>query len=729
MKVRNVAGVHTSPSLRPPPTKAVAMANIEGNPTWLTKQKLCEELSMHLLNSSPIGIYIAQDGKFQLVNSQFAKDTGYSENELLTMEAMTIIFPQDQDKVMENVRRMAAGGCPTPFEHRVVAKNGEVRWIVSTFAPTLYRGRQSALGYYVDITESKRTEEELRQSQEKLRVMFESLAEGVTVTDLEGNLVEMNEATLHLHGYTHKEELIGRSALVLISPKDHAKAMKNMKKTWEEGYSGVVEFEFLTRDGGEFEGELNASLLKDEAGRPAGLIAVTREMTERKLVEEEVRRSEELHRALAEAASRAGELYRALAETASRAGEGICMLQDIEEKRGTIVFINDHLLKMLEYAEEEALQLTFTDVLPPRVQALLAERYASRQAGEDDRIPSRYEVTLTSKSGREIPVELGVGITNYKGKVATIVYVRDLTEAKKSAKALEEAQGQLLQSEKLASIGQLAAGVAHELNNPIAFIASNLEVLAEYVADIKVVMEKYREMGDAARGGDHSRVSQLAEEVRLLEEKADLGFVLKDLNHIVQQSQEGTHRVRKTVIDLRNFARADQAESEYADINECVESTLNIVWNELKYKATVQKELGDIPRTWCYPSKLGQVFMNLLVNAAQAIPKKGEIGIKTFHQGGDIYIQVSDTGCGIPEEHLSKIFEPFFTTKPVGRGTGLGLSVAYGIIQAHDGSITVESEVGKGSTFTVRVPVTETQENGQNLNQSQQHQGTPVKMI
>jgi two-component system, NtrC family, sensor kinase len=175
----------------------------------------------------------------------------------------------------------------------------------------------------------------------------------------------------------------------------------------------------------------------------------------------------------------------------------------------------------------------------------------------------------------------------------------------------------------------------------------------------------------------------------------------------VKQSLEGAGRVKKIVQDLKTFSRSDATEFKPSDVNACIESTLNIVWNEIKYKAVVKKEYGDLPFTWCSPQQLSQVFMNLLVNAAHAIEGRGEIGVRTWRENGSILAAISDTGCGIREENLGRLFEPFFTTKDVGKGTGLGLSIAYDIVKKHNGEISVVSEVGKGTTFTVRIPVVE----------------------
>ncbi|MFH1491673.1 MAG: ATP-binding protein, partial [Pseudomonadota bacterium] len=193
--------------------------------------------------------------------------------------------------------------------------------------------------------------------------------------------------------------------------------------------------------------------------------------------------------------------------------------------------------------------------------------------------------------------------------------------------------------------------------------------------------------------------------IKALETESDIDFILQDMPGLIHESLDGIERIKKIVMDLKDFAHPGKKERVYADINRNLDSTLNIVWNELKYKVTVTKEYGDIPEVKCHPQQLNQVFMNLLVNAAQAIEDKGEIGIKTGRHNGGVSIQIRDTGKGIPKENLSRIFDPFFTTKDIGKGTGLGLNLAYNIIKEHRGSIEVESEAGRGTTFSIMIPL------------------------
>ena len=193
-------------------------------------------------------------------------------------------------------------------------------------------------------------------------------------------------------------------------------------------------------------------------------------------------------------------------------------------------------------------------------------------------------------------------------------------------------------------------------------------------------------------------------EIRKRETEIDIDFILDDIDDLIRDCREGTERIKKIVIDLKDFAHPGEDEKKSVDINQGLESTLNVVWNELKYKADVRKDYGDIPIVEGYPQQLNQVFMNILVNAAQAIEERGEIRISTRKVNGYVEVSISDTGSGIPEENLPRIFDPFFTTKEVGKGTGLGMNVAYNIIRKHNGSIDVKSKVGEGTTFRIRIP-------------------------
>ncbi len=267
-------------------------------------------------------------------------------------------------------------------------------------------------------------------------------------------------------------------------------------------------------------------------------------------------------------------------------------------------------------------------------------------------------------------------------------------------KKLEQAHNQLLQSEKLASIGQLAAGVAHEINNPIGFVNSNLGSLRGYVEQLLGLIALYEQGQESL-----AAMPALRERIEQLRRTSEIEFLKEDVRQLIDESIEGTSRVRRIVQDLRDFSRVDSPDWQWADLHAGLESTLNVVWNEIKFKAEVVREYGDLPEVECLPSQLNQVFMNILVNAAQAIPERGTITLRSGRNGEMVWISISDTGAGMAPEMQAKIFDPFFTTKPVGKGTGLGLSLSYGIIARHGGSVEVDSEVGRGTTFTLRLPI------------------------
>ncbi|MDR3387872.1 MAG: ATP-binding protein [Rudaea sp.] len=280
---------------------------------------------------------------------------------------------------------------------------------------------------------------------------------------------------------------------------------------------------------------------------------------------------------------------------------------------------------------------------------------------------------------------------------------------------LRSAEAKLLQSDKMASIGQLAAGVAHEINNPIGYIYSNLGTLGEYINNLFRVIGVY----DKGLRGVDAESNERRNEVAEVKQQIDFDFLVKDLPMLLSESREGIERVRKIVENLRDFSRAGYAEEwTMADLHRGLDSTLNIVWNDLKYKCDVQRNYGDIPQIECLPSQLNQVFLNILVNAGHAIENRGTIGIATGKEGENVFVEISDTGKGIPQESLERIFDPFFTTKPVGQGTGLGLSLSYSIVRKHGGRIEVQSKVGEGTKFRVVLPMHHQHETAAAINQS-----------
>lgn len=260
----------------------------------------------------------------------------------------------------------------------------------------------------------------------------------------------------------------------------------------------------------------------------------------------------------------------------------------------------------------------------------------------------------------------------------------------------------VMRRDKLVTIGELASGVAHEINNPLAYVNSNLNSLEEYVQDMRQVLQALGAKDDPGRLAAADKAA----------EKVGLDFVLEDLPNCIKETHNGIERVLKIVNDLKGFARDDMESREYADVNQVLDGAVNILWNQIKYKAKVTRDYGELPQIRCFPSQLGQVFLNLLYNATQAIEREGLVELRTKVIGDQIVVEIGDNGCGMDSDTQRRIFEPFFTTKPRGVGTGLGLSIGYKIVKRHGGQLTVTSQIGQGTTFRVSLPLV-AQDNGQ----------------
>jgi len=276
----------------------------------------------------------------------------------------------------------------------------------------------------------------------------------------------------------------------------------------------------------------------------------------------------------------------------------------------------------------------------------------------------------------------------------------ELDRSSELNKKLTHAQNQLLQADRLASIGQLAAGVAHEINTPTGFVHSNLHTLQAYATSLLGIANDLEAWLNAGAPHDDT-----LDALRTRVQAADLGFLRDDLLALLKESSDGLDRIKKIVGDLKGFARVDTADWADADLNACLDSALRLIEHEIKHRADIVRDLNPLPGVRCNAGKLNQVFLNLLLNAAHAIAERGTITLRSRHEGDWVSISISDTGCGIAPENLHRIFDPFYTTKPVGKGTGLGLSLAWGIVEDHHGRIEVTSSLGQGTTFTVRLPI------------------------
>ena len=338
----------------------------------------------------------------------------------------------------------------------------------------------------------------------------------------------------------------------------------------------------------------------------------------------------------------------------------------------------------------------------------LLERQIRRNFGSVEQVPDNWQAFITAvdeaytKADSDLAMaERSLDIMSDELNQRNQALSREKDEQAVLIGKLAQAHTQLLQSEKMASIGQLAAGVAHEINNPIGYVNSNLSTLGEYAHDLLEMIGIY----ELAQTG---LTPQARATINASQQRLDIDYLKTDMQAILTESKEGVGRVKKIVQDLKDFSHPDEGRFLYADLHQGIDSTLNIVANEIKYKADVVKAYGSIPPVECIQAQLNQVFMNLLVNAAHAMPaeRRGQIFVRSG-VGADetVWIEIADDGCGIRPENLQRIFDPFFTTKPVGQGTGLGLSLSYGMVQKHHGQITVTSEPGQCTCFRIVLPV------------------------
>jgi signal transduction histidine kinase len=353
--------------------------------------------------------------------------------------------------------------------------------------------------------------------------------------------------------------------------------------------------------------------------------------------------------------------------------------------------------------------LVLTDWMMPQLDGLELTRRI-RASGHPGYV---YIILLTAKSEKEdLVAAMDAGADDFLSKPfdqeelrvrvregeRIILLERALAEQNRQ---LREAQAALVQSEKLASLGQLAAGMAHEINNPVAYVANNLAVLQRDVLAMNEVLQKYRAGREALAKTD----PQLAAEATALEETNDLAWVQENLPRLFESSLDGLSRVREIVKNLRDFARLDEAELDEVDLSAALESTARMLHHEIDDKRlSLEMELAPGAKAVCRPQKINQVLYNLLLNAIQASSPRARIWLRTRTGAEGVTIEIEDEGSGIEPENLPRVFEPFFTTKPIGRGTGLGLAICYGIVQNHGGSIEVVSEPGKGSLFRVHLP-------------------------
>ncbi len=461
---------------------------------------------------------------------------------------------------------------------------------------------------------------------------------------------------------------------------------------------------------------------KDEVGHLSH--AFTRMMEKLKGLLTELETSEERHRTLV--------------ATASKARIGIALIQREGEEGGIFKYANQYLADLAGYSREELIGMPIRDIIHSASLSKM-QGWCTKKPSQDD-LQKIHQSGVINKKGKEIPIEISIGTTTFEGRKALVCYLTNITEkldAEKKLKRyskdlekmvkkrtaeleqafmdLKKAQSQLIHSEKLASIGQLAAGIAHEINTPTQYAGDNVRFLRDAFNDLGTLFKKYVQLPEALKEGVAAQ--ELVREVKSTIEEADLDYLKDEIPRAIEQTLEGMERISGIVRSMKEFSHPGVKEKTAVDINRAIENTITVSRNEWKYVAEIETDLDpSLPLVPCLPGELNQVFLNLIINAAQAIGDvagdgsdgKGLIRISTCKDGGYVEIRFSDTGPGIPEEIQTKIFDPFFTTKEVGTGTGQGLAISRSVIlEKHGGDLSFETESGKGTTFVIRLPVKE----------------------
>jgi len=590
------------------------------------------------------------DQAFKIIfANQMASDiTGIPKEDLIGRNFFTVIGKQDKEFLEGTVTRGEGIGEKLCTEMTILTPQGKDKDAEVCIALAKSdAGEVKTYAYIRDITERKKFERDLKDSEEKLRNLFERVRHGLFISSKEGKFLDCNQALLDMLGYPSKEEFlkINIAQDLYVNPEDR----KTLKERIErEGDVKDWEVEFKKKDGDRITVLLTGYPIKNEKGEVVGYQGINLDISERKRIENELREANEFFKNLIESSV-----------------DGIIA----SDMKGDIFIFNKGAEALTGYTPEEVIgKLHITKIYPEGVAKEIMKKLRSPEYGGVGKLNS-IQFNVVNKAGEEIPFQLSAALI-YDGKgqeIASVGIFTDLRSRMRMEKKLQETHLQLVSSEKLASLGKLAAGIAHEINNPLGGILIYSSLMMEDLPE-----------------EDHKR---------------------QDLARIVQEAG----RCKDIVKSLLEFARQTEQKMEPTDINRAINDGLFFLVNQaLFHNIQINKKLDPfLPFVRGNASQLKQVFMNIIVNAAEAMQGNGTLTIATFPNSDrkSVSIEFTDTGEGIPEENLTRIFDPFFTTKDVGKGTGLGLATSYGIVKDHGGKISVKSKVGEGTTFAIELPI------------------------
>ena len=639
--------------------------------------KTSESNTRSIIENAPLPIVVARvsDGKILIANRRVAELFGIAYEKATNIPMTQYFDDKNFRKILYS--QLSEKGSIDGIEANPRKASGERIWVLLSVALSRFQGEDVIITSFSDITERKRVEDLYRMLSDK------SVAGVYVVQD--GVFKYLNSNAISCLGYS-SEELIGHPASSWIHREDKDIARVHSREMLKGLRQTPYEFRIIDK-AGSVRWVLETVTSIPYEGKQA-ILGHTMDISQLKEAQQKLGEMQALESSILAAIPHA--------------------VLGLENRR--IIFTNEGVENVFGWTREELIGKS-TRILFRSDEAyedVGATMYTTLE--KTNTVSHEYEAHYRHKDGRNLICRVTTS------RIHETLTDKHITATIEDVTDLRNIQMQLLQSEKMSSIGQLAAGVAHEINNPTGYVSSNLETLKEYFDCINSILGRYEVLLGGVKEGLRSGISpeslsSQADAIESSKEEINLSYILNDIPNLIKESRQGTEQIRKIVLDLKNFSHPGKVEFEHADIVKNIESTLNVVWNELKYKATIHKDYGELPPVMCIPQQLNQVFMNILVNAAHAIKDKGEIAIKTRRQDGHVEIAIRDTGCGIPKANISKIFDPFFTTKEVGKGTGLGLNVAYNIVKKHSGTIDVTSKVGEGTTFTILLPVNQEAEN------------------
>ncbi len=686
--------------------------------------------SVHeLVNAVAVPMAVHAGGPIIAANEAFCRLVSRSSEALAQLTFDALVGESDRDAIVEICRACLEGqGLPPVTSGVLLTPDGGERPVEMHARPVSLGGAPAVVMTCVDQSDILHTQTSLIAMSGMLRQIIDGAPLASFVVDQNHRVTHWNLACERLTGLPRQKVLGSREAWRAFSDDERPlladlivdgvsdagiMAFYGGNAHPSQSVPGGFEVEqffpqFGTRvsDGAWL--FFTAAPLRDTEGKIIGAIETLQDVTVRRQSEEELlKHRNDLEKIVKQRSAELAATARELERFVASSPVGVAY-----SAAGKIQRVNLAMADMFGYS-----QAAMTGMLARKIY-LSEEDYAhlGQLAGKQLSIgePLQHEMWLQHADGRAIWVQIDAHVADRDDTAAgTWWMMQDRTEIRTAQEQLEarfeelsaingrleEAQNQLLQQDKMASIGQLAAGVAHEINNPVGFVSSNLNSLRQYVDGLLSLSTAYE--AALAAPGDSLAAAALAAK----REEVEIDYLREDLPQLLDECSDGLGRVKKIVQDLKDFSRVDQANWQEADLNVGMESTLNVVRHEVKYKAEVVKDLAALPPVICLAAQLNQVFMNLIVNAAHAIADKGTITLSSGTEGHWAWVQVGDTGCGMSEDVRRRIFEPFYTTKDVGKGTGLGLSLSFSIVQKHGGIILVRSEVGKGSAFRVWLPI------------------------